>query len=83
MLDGLVNSIRKEYRKNTVGTLFMGLVLGFSLLSFLKPGSTDGILEYLGLSLINFFWLAFAGFLIWYVFIRKKKIKLPSLKWLR
>ena len=69
----IIQKIKNEYRKNKIVTLFMGTVILLSLLSYLKPGSTDSILQYVGISAINMIILSIFLVIIWYFWWRKRK----------
>ena len=69
----IIDEIKKEYNQNKVVTGFMGIVIGISLLTYLKPGSTDSILGYIGFTAMNFLFLSFILAVLWYFFWRKKK----------
>jgi hypothetical protein len=71
----LIEEIKKEYRVNKISTLFMGAVVVLSVLTYLKPNSTENILGYIGMSAINFFSLSALVVLFWWFFIRGGKLK--------
>ena len=72
MIKKIKDTIRAEYKKNKVVTIFMGVVVLLALLTYLKPGSTENILQYIGITAVNFLVLAVIIFLIWIIFINKK-----------
>lgn len=72
MFKKITNEIKIEYKKNKVVTVFMGLVVLFSLLTYLKPGSTDSILEYIGISAVNIIMLSIVIVAMWYFLWRKR-----------
>ena len=72
MIKKITQEIKIEWRKNKVVTGFMGIIIGISILSYLKPASTSGILNYIGLSIINFIILSLLIFLLWWFYLRKK-----------
>ncbi len=72
MIKKIINEIKNEWKKNKVVTGFMGAILALALLTYLKPSSTSGILNYIGITAINFLFLAIVLAIIWVIFIRKK-----------
>ena len=71
MLNKIKNEIRMEYKKNKVVTMFMVSILILSVLTYLKPSSTSGILNYLGITTVNFIFLTVVILIFWEIFIRK------------
>jgi len=67
-----VEEIKQEWRKSKIQTGFMGTVILLAVLTFLKPGSTDSIFEFIGVSAVNFSILAVVLILIWWFALRKK-----------
>ena len=67
----IINEIKSEYRKNKIQTGFMGIVVLLAFLTYIRPGSTQSILQYLSISAINFVLLSLVIVGIW--FWRKKK----------
>lgn len=52
----LIQAINDRYRQDKITTLFMGAILIFAILSFIKPNSPltfSGLATYIGISLIN------------------------------
>lgn len=74
MLKKMINEIKVEYKKHKIQTGFMGTILLLALLTYLKPGSTDSMLGYLGITAINFLILSAIIFGIWYFWRRKNEI---------
>lgn len=72
-MNKLFNLIKKQYRKEPTATIFSALIITFGVLNFVKPSSTEGFLEYVGMSAINLIILSVAIFALWFIFIRKKK----------
>ncbi len=72
MIKKIINEIKMEYKRHKIQTGFMGLVVLLALLTYLKPGSTDSILEYIGISAINLIILSIFLLIIWYFWWRKK-----------
>lgn len=68
----IINNIKNEWKKNKVITGFMGVVLLLAILTYLKPSSTSGILNYIGLSIVNFIILALIIIGIWWFYLRRK-----------
>jgi len=73
MIKKIINDIKTEYRRNKIVTGFMGLILALAILTYLKPASTSGILNYIGLSIINFIILTVFLIGIWWFLLRKRK----------
>ncbi len=73
MIKKIINEMKNEWKRNKIVTGFMGLVLGLAILTYLKPASTSGILNYIGLSIINFIILAIIVVGIWWFYLRKRK----------
>ena len=71
MIKKIMDEIKIEYRKHKIQTGFMGTVLLLALLTYLKPGSTDSLLEYIGITAINFIVLSAIIVGIWW-FLRRK-----------
>ena len=69
----IINEIKIEYRKHKIQTGFMGTVLLLALLTYLKPGSTESILGYIGITAINFIVISAIIIGIWWFFLRRKK----------
>jgi len=67
----IIDDIRTEYKKSKITTVFMGLVVLLAILTYLKPGSTNSILIYIGLSAINFIILGLIIVGIWWFWFRK------------
>lgn len=72
MIKKIIQEIKTEWKKHPVTTGFMGIILGVSILSYLKPSSTSGILNYVGLSLVNFIIFALIIIGVWWFYLRKK-----------
>lgn len=72
MIKKIIQQIKIEWKKHPVTTGFMGVILGISILSYLKPASTSGILNYVGLSIVNFIILALIIVGVWWFYLRKK-----------
>ncbi|KKM80865.1 hypothetical protein LCGC14_1335600 [marine sediment metagenome] len=72
MIKKIIQELKIEWKKNKVTTGFMGVILGISILSYLKPASTSGILNYIGLSIVNFVILSLIIIGIWWLYLRKK-----------
>ena len=73
MIKKIINEIKIEYRKHKIQTGFMGTVLLLALLTYLKPGSTDSLLGYIGITAINFIVISAIIIGIWWFFLRRKK----------
>ena len=73
MIKRIINEIKSEWKRNKIVTGFMGLILVLAILTYLKPASTSGILNYIGLSIINFIILAIIVVGIWWFYMRKRK----------
>lgn len=71
MLNKIKNEIRIEYRKSKLTTAFMLSIFTISILSYLKPSSTSGILNYIGITAMNFIFLSALICGIWYFWWRK------------
>ena len=69
----IINEIKNEWKRNKVVTSFMGVILLLTILTYLKPSTTSGILNYIGLSIVNFIILALAIIIIWWFYARKRK----------
>jgi len=72
MIQKIINEIKIEYRKHKIQTGFMGTILLLALLTYLKPGSTDSLLGYIGITAINFIILSAIIVGIWFYLRRKK-----------
>jgi len=70
MIKKTINEIKVEWRKNPISTGFMGIVILFAFLSYIKPTSTSGILGYIGVS-INL--LTFVAVLVLFYFFYWRK----------
>ncbi len=68
----LIEEIKREYEKNKIRTMFMGAVVAIAILNFLKPSSTSGILNYLGLTIINFSLISIIILLIYWFYWRRR-----------
>ena len=73
MIKKIINEIKYEWKRNKIVTGFMGIIILLALLTYLKPSSTSGILNYVGLSIINFIILALIIVGVWWFYIRKRK----------
>jgi len=71
MINRIVNEIKSEYQKKPVQTGFMMAVALFGFLTFIKPSTTSGFLTAIGISAINFIFLALIILGVWYFFWRK------------
>ncbi len=69
----IINEIKSEWKKNKLVTGFMAVVILLAILTYLKPSSTSGILNYIGLSIINFIILAAIIVGIWWFYVRRIK----------
>ena len=72
MIKKIIQEIKIEWKKHPITTGFMGVILGISFLSYLKPQSTSSIWMYLSLSAINFSILTIVIFGLWWFYLRKK-----------
>ena len=72
MIKKIINEIKNEWKRNKVITGFMGAVLALAILTYLKPSSTSGILNYISISIANFIILALIIVGIWWFYLRKK-----------
>ncbi len=73
MIQKIIKEIKSEYKKNRFTTVAIGITVIISLLNYIKPSSTTGILQYLGFSALNFLYLTVIILLFWFIFIRKKR----------
>ncbi len=69
----IINEIKNEWKRNKDVTSFMDVILLLTILTYLKPSTTSGILNYIGLSIVNFIILALAIIIIWWFYARKRK----------
>lgn len=72
MLNKIKNEIKREYNKSKFTTVFMLSIFVISILSYVKPSSTSGILNYLGLTAVNFIFLTALVLGAWHFWWRKK-----------
>ena len=72
MIKKMINEIKFEWKKNKVVTGFMGIILFLTILTYLKHSATSGILNYIGLSIINFIILALIIVVVWLFYARRK-----------
>ncbi len=73
MLKKIFNEIKSEWKKNKLVTGFMGIIILLALLTYLKPASTSGILNYIGLSIVNFCLLSLILVIGWWFYMRKRR----------
>ena len=73
MIRKVISEIKSEWKRNKIVTGFMAAVVVLAMLTYLKPSSTSGILNYIGLSIINFIILAAIIVGIWWFYLRKRK----------
>ena len=73
MIKKILSEIKSEWKRNKIITGFMGIVIILAILTYLKPASTSGILNYIGLSIINFIILAVIIVAFWWFYLRKRK----------
>jgi hypothetical protein len=72
-MNKIFKTIIEQYKKDKVSTIFMGLVLLFALLTFIKPSSASGLSNYIGLTAINLLVILIIGLIIWLIFFRRKR----------
>ncbi len=73
MIKKITNEIKSEWKRNKIVTGFMGIILLLAILTYLKPSATSGILNYIGMSIINFTVLAVIIVVGWWFYVRKRK----------
>ena len=73
MIKRIINEMKNEWKKNKIVTGFMGAVLVLAILTYLKPSSTSGILNYISISIANFIILAVIIVGAWWFYMRKIK----------
>ena len=72
MIQKIINELKIEYGRHKVTTVFMGAVVLLAILNYLKPSATSGILNYIGISIINFSLLSAVIVGIWYFWWRRR-----------
>ena len=72
MIKKIINELKFEWKKNKVVTGFMGIILLLTILTYLKPSTTSGILNYVGLSIINFIILSSIITGVWWFYVRRR-----------
>ena len=72
MINKIIQEIKNEYTKSKITVLFMGTVVLLALLTYIKPGSTDSVLGYIGITAINFIVISAIIFMAWLFWWRKR-----------